>query len=204
MSHKIHNLFPIPIFTTKLPSKYSKITNFFNNQEMSRHSHEYGTFSDNDYILNSSECKEIKKYILTLVNEYGYNVLKYDHKKYKITQSWVSYKPPQTFHTRHTHHNSLISGVLFFGDYDKNTPSIYFHDRFIKLEYVHSIDVPKINDDGGKISFNFLPGTLLLFPSYLPHSVPLNTTTKTRKSLAFNTIPKKGLGDPGNLTELLF
>ena len=84
MSHKIHNLFPIPIFTTKLPSKYSKITNFFNNQEMSRHSHEYGTFSDNDYILNSSECKEIKKYILTLVNEYGYNVLKYDYKNKTI------------------------------------------------------------------------------------------------------------------------
>ena len=45
---------------------------------------------------------------------------------------------------------------------------------------------------------------LLLFPSYLPHSVPTNTTNYIRKSLSFNIVPKKGLGVEKHLTEFLF
>jgi hypothetical protein len=51
---------------------------------------------------------------------------------------------------------------------------------------------------------DFHPGLLLLFPSYLPHSVPLNETNYTRCSLAFNVVPTIGFGSEDNLTELLF
>ena len=43
---------------------------------------------------------------------------------------------------------------------------------------------------------------ILLFPSYLPHSVPDMATTKDRWCLAFNTVPKV-LGSRNTLTELL-
>jgi len=34
--------------------------------------------------------------------------------------------------------------------------------------------------------------------------VPSNSTTKTRKSLAFNIVPKKEFGDSSSLTKLKF
>jgi len=51
---------------------------------------------------------------------------------------------------------------------------------------------------------NFTPGLLLLFPSYLHHSVPLNKTNSTRCSLAFNVVPEVGFGEENLLTELKF
>jgi ectoine hydroxylase-related dioxygenase (phytanoyl-CoA dioxygenase family) len=53
-------------------------------------------------------------------------------------------------------------------------------------------------------SITFEPGLLVLFPSYLHHSVPLNKTDKPRQSLAFNVVPEIGFGDERNLTELIF
>ena len=48
------------------------------------------------------------------------------------------------------------------------------------------------------------PGLLLLFPSYLHHSVPLNKSNITRCSLSFNSIPTIGFGGEMELTELKF
>ncbi len=55
-----------------------------------------------------------------------------------------------------------------------------------------------------EFSIEFTPGLLLLFPSYLHHSVPLNKTEKTRCSLAFNVVPTVGFGEETSLTELKF
>ena len=46
------------------------------------------------------------------------------------------------------------------------------------------------------------PGLLLIFPSYFTHSVPLNKTQYTRKSVSMNIVPKGGMGDVNSLTEL--
>jgi ectoine hydroxylase-related dioxygenase (phytanoyl-CoA dioxygenase family) len=46
------------------------------------------------------------------------------------------------------------------------------------------------------------PGTLVLFPSYLKHTVSVNNTNTPRRSLAFNSIPTTGFGSQGMLTEI--
>jgi K+-transporting ATPase A subunit len=53
-------------------------------------------------------------------------------------------------------------------------------------------------------SINATPGLLLLFPSYLQHSVPLNKSNLIRCSLAFNSVPVVGFGEEESLTELKF
>ena len=55
-----------------------------------------------------------------------------------------------------------------------------------------------------EFAVNYTPGMLLLFPSYLFHSVPINNTKNIRSSLAFNVVPKSNLGSEENLTELRF
>ena len=55
-------------------------------------------------------------------------------------------------------------------------------------------------------SENFLlpvnSGELILFPSSLRHSVPINTTNKNRISLSFNTFISDALGSENELTHL--
>jgi uncharacterized protein (TIGR02466 family) len=109
----------------------------------------------------------------------------------------------------HTHPNSLISGVLYFGESEEKTPAIKFHNPIFGTN-VSYISPKKIKDKRDKkyamefLSIDFEAGLLILFPSYLHHSVPLNKTDKTRCSLAFNVVPTIGFGDENNLTELKF
>ena len=45
-------------------------------------------------------------------------------------------------------------------------------------------------------------GELILFPSNLSHSVPINQSDEERISLSFNTWPKGNMGDIKSLTYL--
>ena len=210
-NYEILELFPTPVFTTMLPLEFSKVTPWLFKQEMLSEeidSPNYGERSKNSYILEEPEAIDLKSYILELSTQYG-KLLGYDYDSYRFGQSWVSYKHPGQHHTMHSHPNSLISGVFYFGEPTDKTPAIKFH----KLEGGFNVSYlsPKLVKDKRELKYSqkefsieFTPGLLLLFPSYLHHSVPLNKTDKTRCSLAFNVVPTVGLGEEASLTELKF
>ena len=211
INYEILELFPTPVFTTMIPLEFSKVVPWLFKQEMLSEevdSPNYGERSKNSYILEEPEAIDLKSYILELTSQYG-KLLGYDYESYRFGQSWVSYKHPGQHHTMHSHPNSLISGVFYFGEPTDKTPAIKFH----KLEGGFNVSYlsPKLVKDKRELKYSqkefsieFTPGLLLLFPSYLHHSVPLNKTDKTRCSLAFNVVPKVGLGDETSLTELKF
>jgi uncharacterized protein (TIGR02466 family) len=211
INYEILELFPTPVFTSQIPLEFSKVVPWLFKQEMLSEevdSPNYGERSKNSYILDEPESKDLKNYILGLVNQYG-KMLGYEYDSYRFGQSWVSYKHPGQHHTMHSHPNSLISGVFYFGEPTDKTPAIKFH----KLEGGFNVSYlsPKFVKDKRELkyaqkefSIEFTPGLLLLFPSYLHHSVPLNKTDKTRCSLAFNIVPAIGLGEETSLTELKF
>lgn len=211
INYEILELFPTPVFTTMIPLEFAKVVPWFYKQEMLSEEVDapnYGERSKNSYILDAPESKELKDFILPLVKEYG-KLLGYDYESYRFGQSWISYKHPGQHHTMHSHPNSLISGVFYFGEPVEKTPAVKFH----KLEGGFNVSYlsPKMVSDKRELkyaqkefSIEFTPGLLLLFPSYLHHSVPLNKTDKVRCSLAFNTVPIVGLGDETSLTELKF
>ena len=211
INYEVLELFPTPVFTTMVPLEFARITPWLFKQEMLSEevdSPNYGERSKNSYILDEPESKELKDFILSLVDQYG-KMLGYDYESYRFGQSWISYKHPGQHHTMHSHPNSLISGVFYYGEPTDNTPAVKFH----KMEggFNSSYLAPKlVKDKRGlkhaqkEFSIEFTPGLLLLFPSYLHHSVPLNKTEKTRCSLAFNVVPTVGFGDEKQLTELKF
>lgn len=211
INYEILELFPTPVFTTMIPLEFSKVVPWLFKQEMLSEevdSPNYGERSKNSYILEEPEAIDLKSYILGLTTQYG-KLLGYDYESYRFGQSWVSYKHPGQHHTMHSHPNSLISGVFYFGEPTDKTPAVKFH----KLEGGFNVSYlsPKLVKDKRELKYSqkefsieFTPGLLLLFPSYLHHSVPLNKTDKTRCSLAFNVVPKVGLGEETSLTELKF
>tara|TARA_A100000164_G_scaffold288708_1_gene261833 strand:- start:383 stop:1051 length:669 start_codon:yes stop_codon:yes gene_type:complete len=212
---QIASLFPTPLLKIDIPPELSTACNAFENTEMwldKESRQEYGLHSKNTYIMDEPECVQLKKFVLDLVKDFARNTLMYGYDEWTFSQTWVSWKEPGQFHTAHTHPNSVISGVFFYGYSEEGTPAIMFH----RDEYQgngQSIMLKQKPPEEGKelspfawktFSVPFKPGQLLLFPSYFRHSVPMNKTQYTRKSVSMNIVPKGGLGDPHSLTELLF
>ena len=170
---------------------------------------EYGSHSANSYVMHEPECKELGDWIMTHVKEFGTNMLKYDYEEYAFSQTWVTWKAPGQFHTIHSHPNSLISAVFFYGYVEEETPAITFHKPVggIQSSYLqpkHQADRRQAEFSWETFSISFQPGMLLIFPSYFMHSVPVNNTQYIRKSLSMNILPKGKIGDENSLTELIF
>ena len=186
----------IPFFDIQTPNSGSDEAN-------------YGERSANSYILNEPECADMKLEILSHVKEYAESTLLYEYDSYELSQSWVSRKQPGQHHTMHTHPNSLISGVFYYGSPSPETPAIKFHKMTggFNVSYIQpqtKADKRPSKFAWNEFAVNFTPGMLLLFPSYLFHSVPINKSDTVRSSLAFNIVPKSNLGSEENLTELRY
>jgi uncharacterized protein (TIGR02466 family) len=211
VNSKIIDIFPIPVYTVEIPDELSPVIAFFDKQEVVTDDADqanYGFRSKDSYILDKSECYDIRNFILENVKAYA-DVIGFDYDKYKFSQSWISIKMPGQQHVMHTHPNSLISGVFYYGSVIENTPGIEFHKSImgVNASYIQ----PKIKEkieysrySSPKFTMNITPGLLVLFPSYLVHNVPVNKAELPRHSLAFNVVPIIGFGDERSLTELLF
>jgi len=209
-THQILELFPTPVYVDNLDPKFSNLISWFDKQEMYTDKDpidapNYGYRSKDSYILNKKECGDLREFILNKALKFG-KMMGYECKNYKLSQSWISHKLPGQHHVMHSHSNSLISGVFYYGSMDENTPIIEFHKASVSI---NSCTLKPKHSPNSKYKFSHesvtippSPGLLLLFPSFLLHSVPVNDTNTIRKSLAFNIIPKEGFGSEQELTEL--
>jgi len=209
---EIAALFPTPLLRMDIPPRLSLACNFLDKAEMGLDKEsrmEYGVHSKNTYIMDEPECVDLKKFVLDLVKDFAQNTLMYDYDEWTFSQTWVTWKEPGQMHVPHTHPNSVISGVFFYGYGEEGTPAIEFHRNDFQGTG-QSIMLRERPDKRPSpfawktFTIPFKPGTLLLFPSHFRHSVPKNETQYTRKSVSMNIVPKGTLGDPNSLTELLF
>lgn len=214
MNSKIHNIFPTSVYRTKLPKSLIKEFKILDLEphiagKDGKEHPDWGTRSKTSYILNKPEVLRLKNYVLEQSSYYGHEVLGFESKEYRLTQSWLTFKSPQSSHSHHMHQNSMISGVIFYGPAQPDTPGITFHRARPMVPNVFQL-YPKYREDivseskAEDFEFPFIPGTMLLFPSWLAHSVRKNPTVTVRKSLAFNIISKYSLGDEIELTELKY
>ena len=209
---EIASLFPTPLLRIDIPPELSTACNVFENTEMLHEKEsrmEYGIHSKNTYIMDEPECVDLKKFVLDLAKEFAQKTLLYDYDEWAFSQTWVTWKEPGQQHVPHTHPNSVISGVFFYGYGEEGTPAIEFHRNDIvgngqTIMLKNFADVRPSPFAWKTFVVPFKPGTLLLFPSYFRHSVPVNKTQYTRKSVSMNIVPKGVLGDPHSLTELQF
>jgi uncharacterized protein (TIGR02466 family) len=208
---EVLDLFPTPVYTTMIPVGLSSVIPFLDSQDMNTKSDElnYGRRSKDSYILNKPECSALSSFILECVQDFSDNTLLYAYKSYKFSQSWVSQKDPGQHHMMHSHPNSLISGVFYYGASEELTPSIKFHKTVGGVGQSTIAPHTKPDKRSSKFawtefSINFQPGLLILFPSWLHHSVPQNKSNSVRCSLAFNVVSTQGFGEEEHLTELLF
>lgn len=105
--------------------------------------------------------------------------------KTMVTDCWANINSPGSYNRKHTHFNSMLSGVYYPSVPDKSG-HIVFTDPRIQA-YVISLPVTKKTTfTSRQIRRTPKAGEFILFPSWLEHSVEINESEKERVSVAFN------------------
>ena len=164
--------------------------------------HEYYNFivSKDKGILNTTP--RLKALILNYVHEYARKVLNLN-KKMKVTQSWVTKQDEKSSLFPHRHQNSIISGSFYLNAKENQSGITFYKDNVFRENYIDWVDINETNQyNYTDVTLSCKTGTLILFPSYLKHSVVENINNQNRLSLAFNTWFDEPIGMWENLNYL--
>jgi uncharacterized protein (TIGR02466 family) len=155
-----------------------------------------GSTSKDQRLLDIPTFQKLKNKILNSSRKY-LNHLGHIYEDIQILNSWANIIKKNQFIQNHYHANSYISGVFYVGE----GSNIVFKNP---LEALWSFTSPTTNDNINTVDeIKIKPESklLLLFPSFLQHSVDPSLVEKSRYSIAFNVIPK---GEFGNNTSKLY
>ena len=199
----IQNLFPTPIYTTKMDRGFTKQELQFVDNQKNKCSKNSGNINTKDnYILNRKEFKNVKKFLNQCCKDYLERIISPKNNiELYITQSWLNYTEENQYHHKHKHPNSIVSGVLYF-DCNKENDKIKFTNSKGYQQIKPEIDQYNTwNSDTW--FFPVETGNLFMFPSSTTHQVETKQGDNTRISLAFNTFYKGTVGSNKDLTELI-
>ena len=137
----------------------------------------------NENILSADSAITLANNIYECANIYFESLdTKIDLNKYDI-RSWFNVNSKDGYNLFHTHAGSLLSGVVYFQGTD--TGAI----KFNTLGNIYKMTHPDWPFSNGQ-SIEPEDGDIILFPSYLGHSVNHNPSNRNRINLAFNIMDK--------------
>ena len=151
-------------------------------------------------VLSDKKYLKIRSFIENCLSEY-IRLMYGTNQKLTITQSWINKSEKGNIHKIHSHHNSIVSGILFLKG-DQDSPAVeFFRPDVLPFQFDRTEDHFHVFNADCHFYKPSL-GTLLLFPSNLYHYVGINTSDKPRISLSFNTWAYGSLGVSSALTTL--
>jgi len=106
---------------------------------------------------------------------------------FEITACWATVLAPGAAHKLHNHPNNFLSGVYYVRTH-AGADSINFHDPRRQTSVIRPPVVELTAENTDQVVVQVRNGTLLLFPSYLEHSVDANASEDERVSLSFNVM----------------
>ena len=198
MKDELLQIFPTPILITKYEGSLVDELKHINTLEWIEQKANSNFKSKDTYLLNHEQFKNIKNFIYESLNKFTKNISQSDQ-RLVVTQCWLNKNPKGSKHHEHVHPNSIISGVFYFKQ-DPKLPPISFSKS---IQSAMKLDPKKYNNLNSETFL--LPctdGELILFPSNLKHSVPVNMGDEPRISMSFNTFSIDVLGTENSLTHL--
>ncbi len=185
--HEVIPLFPSPLYVTELESFTPQELRYVHREDLySKYNAEEGTLvgSDRFDILQAPEMYRIKSFIQTHLTNYSENVMCVENDLFP-TIAWLNRTKKGAYHYQHHHVNSIASGVIYFTD---NPAPIEFHtDRTCAWSTLKMFPKKYNQYNTHSNIIEVKKGTLIIFPSYLEHSVLRTTSDVERISLSFNT-----------------
>jgi len=202
MEAKINSIFPTPIYISKLDRELTSLElDFVDKSKKDFTGNEGNITSKDNYILNQKIFADLKKELQLRIEDYFNKIIcsKNNITPY-ITQSWLNYTETNQYHHKHSHNNSLLSGVLYINCNEEFDKIKFFNDNYKTI-------LPDIKNwnlwNSETWWFPVKTKDIILFPSSLTHMVETKQGTNTRISLAFNVFIKGTVGNNINLTELI-
>ena len=198
MKDELLQIFPTPLLITKYEGSLVDELKHIDTLEWIEQKANGNFKSKDTYLLNHEQFKNVKIFIYESLNKFTKEVLMSDQ-RLVVTQCWLNKNPKGSKHHEHVHPNSIISGVFYFKQ-DPKLPPISFSKS---IQHAMKLDPKKYNNLNSETFL--LPctdGELILFPSNLKHSVPINMSEEPRISMSFNTFSIDVLGTENSLTHL--
>lgn len=111
--------------------------------------------------------------------------LEVDHEGFEITGCWANLNPRGAWHKAHSHGNNYLSGVYYVRA-PEGADRITFHDPRIQVEQISPRVLNRNAHNSNAHTLKIREGQLLMFPAWLAHSVPENSSDELRVSISFN------------------
>ena len=226
-NHTVFTIFPTPVYKTNWKTENSE--DLLKSWEMTQKDirdilkEELREFSDRtgprlDYrsencYLFDDRLKKLKEFIELHIKQYVKKIWNpKEDLDFYISTSWLNViKPGGSIHL-HSHSNSIISGSFYAKTVEEDRVS--FHDPNLKrrlsnscIEITSSVQsqepVMPYSETVQMVDIGVNDYDLLLFPSWLEHSVtPNEMATQDRFSISFNVFARGMFGDSNSLSRL--
>lgn len=198
MSKKIAKIFPTTIIGYDHPdfkTINSKILMQLSSEAFTPAPHQPYQTLDN-HLEERSDYKELFDWFNVCIEDYRQS-FEFHCEKFKIVLAWANKSDQNGSHSMHVHPNAFISGVYYLSD---NPSPTYFEDPRYQIRSGWAVATHHPMND------NVWPcpsetGSLVLFPSWLPHYTEAQPFDGIRYSISFNVIPI-GTTNKGSLIEL--
>jgi len=133
------------------------------------------------------ECQEFQD-LIACVTKLAKSILRFlriGPDAFEITGCWATVLAKGATHKVHSHPNNFLSGVYYVRT-QPGSDTINFHDPRSQTGIIRPPVVELTAENTDQVVLRVTSGTLLMFPSYLEHSVDTNVSGEERISISFN------------------
>jgi uncharacterized protein (TIGR02466 family) len=126
--------------------------------------------------------------LVSCVNNAAHSVLRFlriGYDAFDITGCWATVLAKGATHRAHSHPNNFLSGVYYVRVHP-GADTINFHDPRNQTRIIRPSVVELTAENTDQVVVRVKNGTLLMFPSYLEHSVDANMSETERISISYN------------------
>ena len=113
--------------------------------------------------------------------------LRIGNEAFEITGCWATVLAKGAAHRAHSHPNNFLSGVYYVRTHP-GADTINFHDPRPQAAVIRPPVVELTAQNTDQVVVKVANGTLLIFPSYLEHSVAATASDEERISISFNVM----------------
>ena len=198
MNVHLDRIFPTPIWSADFDINNKELYDWCKelqkNDTNGRNKSNYGGWQSNDIDLEKYlNVKPVKDLFFAIMNMANQAIIdcnyKEEHKNVKIGNSWININSKDCYNSTHVHAGTTFSGVYYVKSSEQSGLIRFernFYESFLINSYGKINDRSELNADG--VYYSPVEGRILLFPSYIPHSVEKNKDDLERVSISFNVL----------------
>lgn len=112
-------------------------------------------------------------------------LLKVGYEAIELTGCWINVGTRGASHAMHSHPNNFLSGV-YYVQTSPGADKLNFHDPRPQASIMRPPVTELTAHNTDQVVVQVTNGTLVMFPSWLPHSVPPGESDELRISISFN------------------